>query len=313
VLSEERIDASERIDLVAVHEASHAIAMWRLGFGVEQCRIVERAGDLGATIPIRAVDDLSGSDEGTRRAAIERSGIALLAGNAGERRHRDDVDSAMSARDHAALHELMGAVEDDGSVRITWCSHVWQRAFAFVSEPRNWLLIVALARALERYGQLERDEIDVYLARVAAAIEHDGLTPNARLLDEARPVCSPWHRAWYGASLTSSVPEPRTELPESLTCIPVKADLTPVSIALPTLSSRVLGRLASVGIRTVFDLSEWNEWSLSAMKGITAETAREILAAAKAAGIATAPKGRQMPWEINPRRQQHGVGGDLKK
>ena len=72
VLSTKGVEASERIDLVAVHEASHAIAMWRLGFGVEQCSIVERSGDLGATIPIRAVDDLSGSEEGTRRAAIPR-------------------------------------------------------------------------------------------------------------------------------------------------------------------------------------------------------------------------------------------------
>src|SRR3954471_8641181 len=102
-------------EAVAYHEAAHAVAMWRSGFGVVEVSIEGREGLRGYAEPARKVAIRRENPPWANSALVELASTYLLAGDVATRLLRPDVGSAQSQTDHQQLHDLMFAMEDDGA------------------------------------------------------------------------------------------------------------------------------------------------------------------------------------------------------
>lgn len=89
-------------------------------------------------------------------------------------------------------------------------------------------------------------------------------------------------------------------MPATIDGLSARVDVRPIVPLLAPLSTRARGYLARLGIRTVADLQDWNEWSLRGFRGGGRKTVQEITDAAARAGIPVAPPAREYPWQLNP-------------
>jgi len=286
----------------AYHEAAHAVALWRFGFGIAEMSIVGTAEARGYTEPARVVVIRPEDSPATKRARVELHAMYLLAGDVANRLLRPDVGNLQSQSDHARLHDLMFNVEDDGAVQLAWCAYLWQRVFTFVSWPGQWYLIVGLAQQLLAHGTLSGAAAERYLATAADRLQYDPWMPNCVLIGEVRPVCSPFHREWYEEACATPLAPKRTELPKTLINLSAQIDTRPIADVLTTLSPRAARRLFFAGIRTVADLEDWTPFALRSLKGLGTGTLQEIVDAVAAAGIHIGPDTREYPWQRNPSR-----------
>ncbi len=207
----------------AHHEAAHAVAMWRFGFGIAEVSIDGRGDAAGYAKP-RRIDPFPDEDPTeTKRAWVERLAMYLLAGDVAVRLMRPDVGNLQSLRDHENLHMLMSAIEDDGSVQFAWCAYLWQRVFTFISWPGQWFLIVGLAHQLIAHRTLAGAAAERYLTVAAERLEYDPSMPNCVLAGEVRNVCSPFHREWYEKAVGTPLQPKRTTVPETIAGLPCMA------------------------------------------------------------------------------------------
>lgn len=286
----------------AYHEAAHAVAMWRHGFGIAELSI-EGTDELRAyTEPARIVVIRPEDSPATKRHRVELQAMYLLAGDVAARLLRPDVGSRQSQSDHAQLHELMFAVEDDGAVQLAWCAYLWQRVYTFISWPGQWYLIVGLAHQLLEHRTLSGAAAERYLTVAADQLQYDPWMPNCVLVGEVRFACSPFHRDWYEKSWDTPLTPKRTEMPETLTGLSANLDTRLIGDVLPALSTRAYRRLFFAGIRTVADLEDWTPFALRSLRGLGTGTLKEILGAISAAGIRIGPDTREYPWQRNPAR-----------
>lgn len=287
--------------LVAYHEAGHAVAMWALGLGVRIVSIIPARGMSGYAEPAYEYAAQPEADIHTLRFITEQTVIQLHAGDVAARLFRPDVGLGQAGIDHRRIHKNLSSVEDDAALQITWCNHLWQRAYTLLAWPPTWYLVVGLAHQLLAHGTLDGKEVMRYLARAAEKLKYDPGTPNCILLGDVSYICSPWHRDWQQAS-PSAHPAKRADLRESIAGLSAKADVRPIEQALPGLSARARNHLTRLDIRIAVDLEDWNAWSLGGFKGGGKKTVQEILDAAAAAGVPVAPPGYKMPWQLNPAR-----------
>jgi hypothetical protein len=289
-------------ELFAYHEAGHAVAMWVLGLGVKTVSI-EPKGDLsGYAEPALEYGEPPHSDLYARRFIVEQNALYLHAGDVAARLFRPSVGLGQASTDHRSVHQWMYSVEDSGTIQITWCNHLWQRAYDLLHWPGNWFLVIGLAKQLLEHRTLHEAEATRYLHLATTRLKHDPWMPNAVLVGEVRRVCSPWHRKWYEEAVAEEQPPKRTAMPSTIADLSARADVRPVAWALKPLSTRAQRLLQRVGIRTVVDLEDWNEWSLGAHRGGGKKTVAEILAAADRAGVRMGPPTRQFPHHLNPHR-----------
>lgn len=278
--------------LTAHHEAAHAVAMYRLGFGVRHLTMEPNDGLLGLCLPQRA-PTFGNHDSLEGRAAIERYAIVLHAGNAADRYLRPEHPSAREGIDHPNLHVMLQWLEDDTAVEFAWCSYLWQRAYAFISDPRQWRFVKRVAAALLAGPRTlgEAAAMDL-LTGIAAEVERDPTMPNAHLLGEPPVrVRSPWHAAWY-SGLTET-PFPRHEiLASALAAHEPRARpqaRLPQPPSLPGLndvfSEYAAYALRRCGIRRLVDLRGWTLKSLSGERGVGRKTLREVREVAARHGI----------------------------
>ncbi|MEK6371234.1 MAG: DNA-directed RNA polymerase subunit alpha C-terminal domain-containing protein [Acidobacteriota bacterium] len=282
-------------EILAYHEAGHAVAMWRLGFGIARSTVEPTSTTAGSTEPARACRPVIATDTRTRRHAVEQTAMAYHAGSVAERLVRPHDTVTYGRDDHAYIHRMMREVEYDGSVAVLWCNYLWQRTYALLAWQPDWMLVVAFADALRTHRSLDGDVAEQYLAHVAGVLETHPSTPNAQLVGEVTNVCSPWHRAWHDTAVATVLPPKRICLPEGIPLIDAVMDLRPLASVL-SLSPRAQRGLARANIRTVFDLSFWSEHALSWITGVGQLTVREIVAAVAAAGVRLAPPGTPYPW-----------------
>jgi len=274
----------------AYHEAAHAVAMFRLGFGVRHLTIEPRDGLTGLCLPQRAPE--FGDHESTAgRAAIERYAMALHAGNAAERHLRPDHADTLARVDHKNVHFMLQWIEDDTAVEFAWCSYLWQRAYTFIADARQWRLVRKVADALlQGPPTLTASAAMRLLTDSAAALEHDPTMPDFQLLGEPPvQVRSPWHAEWYSGK--PETPFPRYEL---LMATALQAQETrrgeqrPPATELPGLdvftpyTAHVLQR---VGIAGVADLGRWTREHLASLRGVGPKTLRELGEVAARYGI----------------------------
>lgn len=285
----------------AFHEAGHAVAMWKLGFGVQLVSI-EPKGKLRAfTRPARDMVPTDDAPDSARRTIIERRAMFMLAGDVTTRIFRPDIGLGQSGNDHRDLHQLMYSVEDDGDVQMAWCGYLWQRAFTFMAWQGRWYLVVALARQLLDHRTLTGIETERFLRIAAAKLERDPTMPNCVLIGEVRNVASPFHREWLKKSWETPLPKRLLEVPSSLVGLSAQADVRKVGDVLD-ISSRAYRRLYFAGIHTVVDLQDWSPRALSALPALGAKTLGEITAACDAAGIVLQRDGAPYPWVADPQR-----------
>jgi hypothetical protein len=289
-------------ELFAYHEAGHAVAMWVLGLGVKTVSIEPKGELSGYAEPALQYDDPPHNDLYARRFIVEQAVLYLHAGDVAARLLRPSVGLGQASRDHQIIHSCMYKVEDNGTVQITWCNHLWQRAYDLLHWPGNWFLVIGLAQQLLQHRTLHEREATRYLQLATERLKRDPWMPNAVLVGEVMPVCSPWHRTWYGQSLTATLKAKRTDMPVTITDLSARADLRPVAWALKPLSGRAQNVLKRANIRTVVDLEDWNEWSLGCVRGGGTKTVAEILDAAARAGVRMGPPTHQFPHELNPHR-----------
>ena len=289
-------------ELFAYHEAGHAVAMWTLGLGVKVVSIEPKDGLNGYAEPALRYQDQPHHDIHTRRFIVEQNVLYLHAGDVASRLFRPSVGLGQASTDHRNIHRWLYSVEDSGTIQITWCNHLWQRAYELLHWPGNWFLVIGLAHQLLQHRTLHEAEATRYLHIATERLKHDPWMPNAVLVGEVREVCSPWHRKWYEQSAAAEQKEKRTDMPETIADLSARADVRPVSWALNPLSARARNLLRRAGIRTVVDLEDWNEWSLTRIWRGGPKTVSEILSAAARAGVRMGPPTRQYPHELNPHR-----------
>jgi len=295
------IDPS-RDEVLAFHEAAHAVAMWKLDFGIGSITIDPDERSSGHTRPARAYDLESERDRRRRRYMVEQNAIMFHAGSVAEQLLRPGTKPTGAAIDHDQIHDDMYQVEDNGSIHITWCNYLWQRTYTLLAWPGQWKLIVALARALLTYRTLDGRSAEFYLKRVDDVLRHDPSMPNAVLVGEITYVCSPWHRKWHSKAIETTTPAKRTDLPERVENMEPKPDLRPVQWALGPLSTRARRCIENANIQSVMDLAYWSRRALSCMRGAGKLTIQEIVDAAARAGAHIAPDDAPLPWIVDPER-----------
>ena len=57
----------------------------------------------------------------------------------------------------------------------------------------------------------------------AGSSKHDPWMPNAVLVGEVVPVCSPWHRKWHEQAITEEQKPKRTEMPTTIADLSARA------------------------------------------------------------------------------------------
>ena len=182
--------------LIAHHEAGHAIALHSAGIGIVRVTTEPDAENGGMCEPVARASKLLGLAPG--RADVEHAGIILHAGSAAERILRPEEPMTHARTDHRCLHFLLQEGEEDSATQITWCSYIWQRAYALLADPWKWKLVVLLAGELLQRGTLRGAEVIRFLDHRASSLKRDPKMPNCKLLGGPPVrVRSPWHPDWY--------------------------------------------------------------------------------------------------------------------
>lgn len=119
IAEEKAIEHAKSDEPLAFHEAAHAVAMWKLDFGIGSISIDPDERTSGHTQPARVYDLESERDRRRRRYMVEQNAIVLHAGSVAEQLLRPGTKETAAAIDHDRIHEEMYQVEDDGSIHIT--------------------------------------------------------------------------------------------------------------------------------------------------------------------------------------------------
>ncbi len=142
------------LDVVAYHEAGHAVAAKMLGFVVDRISISPQGDAAGHVIHDYGcnMNEVIYEDEPLRQWALERAAIVSLAGEVAQRRYRpDSVDPDHGGGDRVHVHQILDhlADETDQELRDAWATLLLLRAERLVEVhwPRvEWLASVLLSQ-----------------------------------------------------------------------------------------------------------------------------------------------------------------------
>jgi hypothetical protein len=143
----EQLPTSPDDGRLACHEAACAVALWKLGHRIVMVSMKRNETRGHLNLPGDYAPD---SSHGLmiRRHLVEQASIILHAPSAADQLLCPGGDQTDLSGRHDLLHRELDKVEDSGSVHITWCNYLWQRAYEFLAWPGQWKLVVALARVL---------------------------------------------------------------------------------------------------------------------------------------------------------------------
>lgn len=141
-------------ELIAYHEAGHAVAAHALGVEVEGVSIVEDEGSLGrSTTPLPENFDLSG--EGAD-AVLENHLITGVAGAASEELLTGEL-SELTGKDLEGVVELLMSLSDTGASVKVDSEEALDKAKSILRD--NWSSVQALAEALLEHEELDREGV----------------------------------------------------------------------------------------------------------------------------------------------------------
>jgi ATP-dependent Zn protease len=141
-------------ELVAYHEAGHAVAAYTLGIEVEGVSIMEDAGSLGrSTAPLP--ENFDPSNEGAD-AILENHLVTGVAGAASEELLTGEL-SELTGKDLAGVAELLMSLADTGAPVQAESEEALDKAKSILRD--NWGSVQALAEALLEYEELEREGV----------------------------------------------------------------------------------------------------------------------------------------------------------
>jgi hypothetical protein len=267
-------------ELLAHHEAAHAVAMYRLGFGVRFLTL-NRVDDFTGLCRPRRAPQFGDHLTAEGRLEIEQYLLALHAGNAAERHLVPDRPDRRALYDHTNVHLMLQWIEDDTAVEFAWCSYLWQRSYAFITDPRQWRFVQKVARSLmDGPRTLGTTDVVRLLDATAAEVERDRTLPDFQLLGQPPVnVRSPWHARWYSGE--DKQPFPRIELSflAGLQLEPLRRpeqDATGHFPGLDVFSPYAAHVLQRYGIRGLRDLATWSRKRLASLRGVGPKTLREI-------------------------------------
>lgn len=280
---------------LAHHEAGHAVAMYRLGFGVRSITLEGTDPNATGECCPRRVPHLGDHETAAGRAEIEQYLVALHAGNAAERHLDPDRVVRNSLIDHAHVHRMLQWMEDDTAVEFAWCSFLWQRAYAYITDPRQWRFVQKVARRLlDGPRTLAAEPVNRLLDAAAAEIERDRTLPDFMFL--GRPpvnVRSPWHARWYQGNDEQPFPRYELGLVAALHGEPLRRERD-AAARLPGLehvSKYTRHILQRYGITTLHELARWSPRELAARRGIGKKTLRELTDLAARFGVSLGAEG----------------------
>ena len=274
----------ETIERLAYHEAGHAVAMYRLGFGVRSITLEGIDSNAQGSCSPRRVPEIGDHETAAGRMAIEQYLVALHAGNAAERHLEPERVVRNSLIDHTHVHRMLQWMEEDTAVEFAWCSYLWQRAYAYITDPRQWRFVHKVARRLlDGPRTLGTAAVNHVLETAAGEVDRDRTLPDCVFLGQPPVnIRSPWHARWYAGEDNQSVPRFEIGLflahsrePEPLRRTDQQsAGALPALDAFPSQYTRHI--LQRHGINGVLDLARWSRRELAHRRGIGRKTLREI-------------------------------------
>jgi integration host factor subunit beta len=151
----------ERVDrfrpgrvLNAYHEAGHAVAITRFGFGNPEVTIRPGGTGLGASAEADVWED---------RVVAGKILVSIYAGFAAQA-HHDQAEEATARDDARADFEdadtILGFAHKGADELLQQQQHWLGRARRFVTEPKNWAAIEAVAQELVANETLVGEEVD---------------------------------------------------------------------------------------------------------------------------------------------------------
>jgi hypothetical protein len=274
--------------LCAIHEAGHAVAMYRLGSSLGAVSIDRTKALGGFRNPEREIKNIK-LDAPDGRAKLERYIMVLHAGNVAEQIHVPSVVTTLSRIDHDGVHTMLESQETDPAVLMTWCAYLWQRTYAMLLDPRQWNLVTVMAKALLAFTTISGKDATLLLKdQDDAPRKTDG---DANMVAGGGEVVTPWHCQWLRRAATA-----KRET--------VVVDLSPhLRDVLKGLSSRAWKGLQIADIKTVEELSQWSRLALGRIINVGPKTIEEILRAVTEAGITLAPDDAPYPWTSGEERR----------
>ena len=284
---EVRVDVLERL---AHHEAGHAVAMYRLGFGVRSITLEGTDPEATGECWPRRVPQLGDHETADGRAEVEQYLVALHAGNAAERHLNPDRVVRNSLIDHTHVHRMLQWMEDDTAVEFAWCSYLWQRAYAYITDPRQWRFVQKVARRLlDGPRTLGTEAVNRLLDTAADEVERDRTLPDFQFLGQPPVnVRSPWHARWYRGEDDQTFPRFELGLLAALRLEPLhrpERHAAGDSAGFDSVSQYTRHILQRHGIESVRDLARWSRRELAARRGIGRKTLREVLDVAARFGV----------------------------
>jgi hypothetical protein len=274
--------------LRAIHEAGHAVAMYRLGYGLGAVSIKRTKTLGGFTRPEREIENIA-LDAPDGRTTLERYIMVLHAGSVAEQIHVPYVATTFSRLDHDGVHTMLEYEETDYSVLVTWCAYLWQRTYVLLLDPRQWDLVTFMAKALLAFTTISgKDATFLLKDQDEARRKKYG---NARSAGGGSEVVIPWHRQWLRRAAAG-----KRET--------VEVDLSPhLREVMKGVSKRAWSGLEMANIKTVEELSQWSGLALRRIKNVGPKRIEEIRRAATDAGITLAPDDAPYPWTTGEERR----------
>jgi len=165
-------------EVVAHHEAGHAVAAHVLGLTVDRISIVSDGDAAGQVIHDYGcnMNEVINEDDGIRQWALERAAIVSLAGEAAQRRFRvESVEEEHGGGDRLHVHDMLDhlAGEMDQELRDAWYRVLVLRAQRLITE--HWVRVTWLASLLLRETTIEgAEEIRHVIADADLPMEHRG-------------------------------------------------------------------------------------------------------------------------------------------
>lgn len=165
-------------DVVAHHEAGHAVAAYLLGFSVECVTIQPGGGALGHVVHDYGfkMTEVIHEDDPSRQLALESAAIVSLAGEIAQRHFRaESVEEFHGGEDRLQVHHFLDnlAGEADQELRDAWWHLLVLRTERLV--VRHWLEIEWLAAVLLKQTVIEGvEEIEHTIADAELPPEHRG-------------------------------------------------------------------------------------------------------------------------------------------
>ncbi|MDP3798476.1 MAG: hypothetical protein Q8R06_15245 [Polaromonas sp.] len=143
-------------DIVAYHEAGHAVMRWALGVGLNQISVGDFEGKVMPGVAISSDFDPAFM-LATNWTQIEKNALILLAGELAERAYielrEEDVDEYLSVHDQRKLAELLQRVGEHEHPLID-LSEKTLRDKADLLIVEHWDRIEALAKELMKNGEM---------------------------------------------------------------------------------------------------------------------------------------------------------------